>query len=89
MRNVRGEQLAQVDNADPFAAPIWRSPVYRTPEFVIWLVQITRTLARLAWFAIRHPLLTVSTALIAWLWLAAGWRPVASLGLGLAEELFR
>ena len=29
---VAGEQLAQVDNRDPFAAPVWRSPVYRTPE---------------------------------------------------------
>jgi proline racemase len=27
---VTGEQLAQVDNRDPFAVPIWRSPVYRT-----------------------------------------------------------
>ena len=38
MRNVTGEQLAQVDNPDPFASPVWRSPVYRTPEYVIWLV---------------------------------------------------
>ena len=26
-----GEQFAQVDNPDPFAPPVWRSPVYRTP----------------------------------------------------------
>ena len=32
---VTGEQLAQIDNRDPFAAPVWRSPVYRTPEGVI------------------------------------------------------
>jgi hypothetical protein len=27
-----GEQLAQVRNPDPFAVPVWRSPVYRTPR---------------------------------------------------------
>ena len=37
---VMGEQLAQVDNRDPFAAPVWRSPVYRTPEPVIFVVQL-------------------------------------------------
>ena len=46
MRNVTGEQLAQVDNPDPFASPVWRSPVYRTPEPVIWLVQLVRLVAR-------------------------------------------
>ena len=43
MRNkVLGEQLAQVDNPDPFAPPVWRSPVHRTPEPVIWVVQLAR-----------------------------------------------
>ena len=50
MRNVTGEQIAQVDNPDPFASPVWRSPVYRTPEFVIWLVQLLRLLVRVVWF---------------------------------------
>ena len=53
MRNVTGEQIAQVDNPDPFASPVWRSPVYRTPEPVIWLVQLLRLLMRVAWFAVR------------------------------------
>ena len=34
MRHVTGEQIAQIDNPDPFAPPVWRSPVYRTPEGV-------------------------------------------------------
>src|SRR5207249_3059639 len=67
--SLRGEDYAQVDNHDPFAPPVWRSPVYRTPEWVIWLVQ----LARLAWaavkFIVRHPLLDLAAALT---WLA--WR---------------
>ena len=43
---VMGEQLAQVDNRDPFAVPVWRSPVYRTPEPVIMVVQLVRLIWR-------------------------------------------
>jgi len=32
MRYVTGEHFAQVDNPDPFASPVWRSPVHRTPR---------------------------------------------------------
>ena len=66
MRDVTGEQYAQVDNADPFAAPVWRSPVHRTPEWVIWLVQLIRLLVRVVWFLIRHPLLDAA---------AGSWSP--------------
>jgi S-DNA-T family DNA segregation ATPase FtsK/SpoIIIE len=52
---VHGEHLAQVDNRDPFATPVWRSPVYRTPEAVIWLVQLLRLLWRVLWFTVTHP----------------------------------
>jgi hypothetical protein len=64
MRSFRGEQYAQVDNADPFASPVWRSPVHRTPEWIIWLVQ----LIRVVWFIVRHPLLDVAagTLILAW-----------------------
>ena len=57
---VHGEQYAQVDNADPFAPAVWRSPVHRTPEWIIWLVQLVRLLVRVVWFLIRHPLLDVA-----------------------------
>ena len=53
---VMGEQLAQVDNRDPFAPPVWRSPVYRTPEPVIFVVQLIRLVWRVLWFALTHPL---------------------------------
>ena len=29
---------------------MWRSPVHRTPEWIIWLVQLVRLLARVVWF---------------------------------------
>ena len=64
MRDFTGEQIAQVDNADPFAAPVWRSPVHRTPEWIIWLVQLIRLLVRVIWFLIRHPLLDAAAGLV-------------------------
>ena len=42
MSAFSGEQLAQVDNPDPFALPVWRSPVYHTPGWVITIVQLAR-----------------------------------------------
>ena len=79
MRYVTGEQIAQVDNPDPFASPVWRSPVYRTPEPVIWLVQLLRLLMRVAWFAVRHPLADAAAGLLAVTWLRAGWPGLAGL----------
>jgi S-DNA-T family DNA segregation ATPase FtsK/SpoIIIE len=79
MRYVTGEHFAQVDNPDPFASPVWRSPVHRTPEGVIWLVQLIRLLCRIVWFAVRHPLLSAAAGLVAWLWLSNGWLDVAAL----------
>jgi DNA segregation ATPase FtsK/SpoIIIE, S-DNA-T family len=79
MRNVTGEQLAQVDNPDPFASPVWRSPVYRTPEPVIWLVQLVRLVAQVIWFAVRHPLADAAAGLVVFTWLHAGWPGVVIL----------
>ncbi len=87
MRNVTGEQLAQVDNPDPFASPVWRSPVYRTPESVIWLVQLLRLLARVIWFAVRHPLADAVAGLMVFIWLRAGWPGLAGLAGGVLTAL--
>ena len=76
MRNTRhlvGEQLAQVDKHDPFAVPVWRSPVHRTPEPVIWLVQLVRLLGRVIWFMATHPVLDTVVGLITVIWMAFGW----------------
>src|SRR6266568_8420939 len=79
MRDIHGEQYAQVDNADPFAAAVWRSPVHRTPEWIIWLVQLIRLLIRLVWFLIRHPLLDAAAGLVILTWAKAGWPGVVLL----------
>jgi S-DNA-T family DNA segregation ATPase FtsK/SpoIIIE len=71
-RPVAG-QLAQVDNPDPFAAPVWRSPVYETPWAVIWIVQLTRLLWRLARFTITHPALDAVGAVLYFAWRWLGW----------------
>ena len=75
MRNdyVAGDQLAQIDNQDPFAVPVWRSPVHRTPEAVIWVVQIVRLLWRVTWFLLTHPLLDLAAGLGFLTWLGLGW----------------
>ena len=57
MSAFSGQQLAQVDNPDPFAPPVWRSPVYHTPGWVITIVQLLRALVALVKFLARHPVL--------------------------------
>ena len=74
---VTGESFAQVNNPDPFAPPVWRSPVYRTPEFVIWLVQLARLLIRAVWFVICHPLLDLVAGLLVLDYLNLGWPGLA------------
>jgi S-DNA-T family DNA segregation ATPase FtsK/SpoIIIE len=84
---VAGEQLAQVDNPDPFAPPVWRSPVYRTPEGVIWLVQLLRLLWRVVWFVITHPLLDAAAGLVGLDWLNLGWPGVVALAVLIVAAL--
>ena len=72
MRDVTGEQYAQVDNADPFAQSGLALPVHRTPEWIIWLVQLIRLLVRVIWFLIRHPLLDAAAGSCC-TWAKAGW----------------
>ena len=84
---VTGESFAQVNNPDPFAPPVWRSPVYRTPEFVIWLVQLARFLARTLWFVICHPLLDLVAGLILLDYLNLGWPGLAGTAAAMIVAL--
>ena len=86
-KNVVGEQLAQVDNRDPFAAPVWRSPVYRTPEAVIWLVQLVRLVWRVIWFVLTHPGPDAVAALVVVTWLGLSWPGVAGLAAAVVTGL--
>jgi S-DNA-T family DNA segregation ATPase FtsK/SpoIIIE len=80
-RQVAGQPLAQVDNPDPFAVPVWRSPVYQTPYGVIWTVQLVRFIWRLVWFAVRHPLLGAGCAVLVFAWLWLSWPGLVALVL--------
>jgi hypothetical protein len=86
---THNEPPAQVDNPDPFAVPVWRSPVYQTPHFLIWPVQLVRLVWRLTWFVLRHPALDAAGAALVFAWLKVGWpglvlTAVAVLALGVA-----
>jgi S-DNA-T family DNA segregation ATPase FtsK/SpoIIIE len=84
-RPVAG-QLAQVDNPDPFAPPVWRSPVYETPWAVIWTVQLIRLLWRVTWFFLTHPVLDAVLAALVWVYVWLGWPgPVALVLLVVAS----
>jgi S-DNA-T family DNA segregation ATPase FtsK/SpoIIIE len=80
-RQVAGQPLAQVDNPDPFAVPVWRSPVYQTPHAVIWAVQFVRLVWRLVWFLVRHPLIDAGCAALVFAWLKLGWPGLVALVL--------
>jgi DNA segregation ATPase FtsK/SpoIIIE, S-DNA-T family len=85
-RPVAG-QFAQVDNPDPFARPVWRSPVYETPWAIIWAVQLIRLLWRLIWFFLTHPILDAIGAVLVYDWLWLGWPGLVALVLLVASAL--
>jgi S-DNA-T family DNA segregation ATPase FtsK/SpoIIIE len=68
-----GEQIAQVNNPDPFAVPVWRSPVYHTPGWLIGIVQVARLLGVLIAFVIRHPLADLITFILVLVYAELGW----------------
>jgi DNA segregation ATPase FtsK/SpoIIIE, S-DNA-T family len=73
------DYYAQVDNGDPFARPVWRSPVYRTPESAILAVQFARSLWWLIRFIVRHPLLDLAAAVTITVGLKTGWAGLVAL----------
>ena len=70
---VTGEQVAQLHNGDPFAVPVWRAPVYRTPFVFVAAVQLARLLGRLIRFLFRHPLAVLVIIVGTLLWRVLGW----------------
>jgi DNA segregation ATPase FtsK/SpoIIIE, S-DNA-T family len=70
---ITGEQVAQIYNRDPFALPVWRAPVYRTPAGIILIVQLVRLLAWLVRLVMRHPVAAAMVAVLVLAWLNVGW----------------
>ena len=77
---VTGEQVAQLYNRDPFACPVWRSPVYRTPAGFILLVQLVRLLGWLVRLVARHPAAAAVLAAAGLTWLNLGWLGLVAAG---------
>jgi S-DNA-T family DNA segregation ATPase FtsK/SpoIIIE len=86
-RIVTGEQVARLSNPDPFALPLWRAPVYRTPAGIVILVQLARLLGRLVQLAWRHPLAAGILTLAAGIWLDLGWVTLVALALAVIAML--
>ncbi len=82
-----GDQIAQVNNPDPFAVPVWRSPVFHTPGWIIAVAQLIRGLWALIRFAARHPIADTAVALGLLAWRVMGWPGPVVLVLILAAAL--
>jgi DNA segregation ATPase FtsK/SpoIIIE, S-DNA-T family len=86
-RVVTGDEIAQLRNPDPFAVPAWRSPVYRTPLWIVAVVHFVRMIVWLVRFGFRHPVL-VSAAVIGVLMVRViGWLGLVVLAGILAAAL--
>jgi DNA segregation ATPase FtsK/SpoIIIE, S-DNA-T family len=86
-RVVTGDDIAQVRNPDPFAVPAWRSPVYRTPLWIVAIVHATRLLYRLVRFGFRHPVLVPAAAIGVLMWRIIGWPGLTVLTASIAAVL--
>jgi DNA segregation ATPase FtsK/SpoIIIE, S-DNA-T family len=86
-RVVTGEEIAQLRNPDPFAVPAWRSPVYRTPLWIVAIVHAARLLLWLVRFAARNPVLVLAAAIGVLIWRATGWLGLVVLAVSIAVGL--
>jgi S-DNA-T family DNA segregation ATPase FtsK/SpoIIIE len=86
-RVVTGEELAQLQNPNPFAMPRWRAPVYRTPLGIILAVKFVKLLAWIVRMLVRHPLAASVLALATVIWLDLGWVTLVALVLAVIVML--
>jgi S-DNA-T family DNA segregation ATPase FtsK/SpoIIIE len=86
-RVVTGEEIAQLRNPDPFAVPAWRSPIYRTPGWMVAMVQLFRTLWWLARFLARHPVADAVIAVLAATWFYLGWPGLLGVSFAIVTAL--
>jgi DNA segregation ATPase FtsK/SpoIIIE, S-DNA-T family len=86
-RVVTGDDIAQVRNPDPFAVPAWRSPVYRTPLWIVAIVHFVRMLVWLVRFLFRHPVLVSAAVIGVLMWRVIGWLGLVVLAVSIAVVL--
>ena len=86
-RVVTGDEIAQLRNPDPFAVPAWRSPVYRTPLWIVAIVHAVRMLCWLVRFLFRHPVLVLAVVVGVLMWRVIGWLGLIVLAVSIAAVL--
>jgi DNA segregation ATPase FtsK/SpoIIIE, S-DNA-T family len=86
-RVVTGDDIAQVRNPDPFAVPAWRSPVYRTPLWIVAIVHLVRMIVWLVRFLFRHPVLVLAAIVGALMWRVTGWLGLVVLAVTITTVL--
>ena len=86
-RVVTGDDIAQVRNPDPFAVPAWRSPVYRTPLWIVAIVHFVRMIVWLVRFLFRHPVLVLAVIVGVLMWRVTGWLGLVVLAVSIAAVL--
>jgi S-DNA-T family DNA segregation ATPase FtsK/SpoIIIE len=84
---VTGDDIAQVRNPDPFAVPAWRSPVYRTPLWIVAIVHFVRLIVWLVRFLFRHPVLVLAAIVGALMWRVTGWLGLVVLAVTITAVL--
>jgi S-DNA-T family DNA segregation ATPase FtsK/SpoIIIE len=86
-RVVTGDDIAQVRNPDPFAVPAWRSPVYRTPLWIVAIVHLVRMIVWLVRFGFRHPVMVVAAIIGVLMWRLVGWLGLVVLAVSITAVL--
>jgi DNA segregation ATPase FtsK/SpoIIIE, S-DNA-T family len=86
-RVVTGDDIAQVRNPDPFAVPAWRSPVYRTPLWIVAIVHLVRMIVWLVRFLFRHPVLVLAAVIGVLMWRVTGWLGLVVLAVTITAVL--
>src|SRR5204863_5787520 len=86
-RVVTGEEIAQLRNPDPFAVPAWRSPVYRTPVWIVAIVHFVRMIVWLVRFGSRHPVLVLAVIVGVLMWRVTGWLDLVVLAVSITVGL--
>src|SRR5256885_14035017 len=86
-RVVTGDDIAQLRNPDPFAVPAWRSPVYRTPLWIVAIVHFVRMLAWLVRFLFHHPVLVLAVIIGVLMWRLIGLPRLGVLVVSITGQL--
>ena len=67
--------------------PAWRSPVYRTPLWIVAIVHFVRMLVWLVRFLARHPVPVLAVVVGVLMWRVTSWLGLVVLAVSIAAVL--